>query len=66
MDWVVKLSLIGLIVLLVGAIVVYHMWLDRLIARERGQAPASAPAPEPEPSRVEAPAPAPGRARRSA
>lgn len=66
MDWIVKLSLVALIGLLVGVIVLYHIWLDHLIARERAQKHAAAPAPAREPDRADAPAPEPGRAPRSA
>jgi hypothetical protein len=66
MDLIVKLSLVALIGLLVAVIVLYHVWLDRLIARERGQQQASAPAPERQPGQVDPPAPEPGPAPRSA
>jgi len=66
MDWIVKLALVALIGLLVGVIVLYHIWLDHRIARERAQTHAIAPAPARPPDRADAPAPEPGRAPRSA
>jgi len=66
MDLIVKLFLVVLIGLLVGVIILYHIWLDHLIARERTQKQASAPAPERQPGKVDARAPEPDRAPRSA
>ena len=50
MDITVKIVMIALIGLLIGAIVLYHVWLDGRLARERGATQAEAPPPAGEPA----------------
>ena len=44
MDTITKLLMIALVGVMLGAIVLYHVWLDGRLARERRMRPA---APEP-------------------
>lgn len=45
MDTITKLSMIALVGVMLGAIVLYHVWLDGRLARERRTRPADAPEP---------------------
>lgn len=46
LDLTLKLSMIALVGGLIGLIVLYHIWLDGLLARERNARPTPAPPPE--------------------
>jgi hypothetical protein len=45
MDVTVKLFMIALVGVFVGAIVLYHVWLDGRLAREHGARPGQVPTP---------------------
>jgi hypothetical protein len=57
MDVLARVAMILVIGLLVGLIVLYHVWMDRRSARERPASPESAATPTAAPERAPHPQP---------